>query len=192
MFQRFKEFMTRQRDPGEVARYTRLIGRIIITIGISFIVSYFVCLFLKDNWINYHSFIKGINVFDVVWILSGFVFVFIGISFVGYLGSEEKMVRNIGFLKLFHEIFPYMYVFFTVILLLSDPLLENNPEWILENFNRRVVAMAFFIYCLLTICTNAIINTFKIFKFSIPDSKDRLTIIITIFATIISAIALFK
>ena len=115
-----------------------------------------------------------------------------GVSLMAYLGNADNLLNSKKFRTMVWEMVPYLYTFALIIVLLSDPLSRENSEWISRNFMQVNIFITIGVYSLITILLRLIVNTYNIFKASIGDGKERLTIIVTIFATIISAIALFK
>ncbi|WP_281486968.1 hypothetical protein [Lysinibacillus sphaericus] len=171
----------------------RIIGSNLTMFGISVVISYFLSLYLEDNWSRYHSLYKNVKVFDVLWIAIGLYFILFGITLLAQFDTEEK-IRNFEELEISFAIkqFPFTIVFAIALFYLFNPLLVKSPNWVSENFYIVTIMNILVIYIALAISVKIIQNSFSIFKNSIPDSKDRLTFIVTVFATIISAIALFK
>lgn len=173
----------------------RILGSNLTLLGISVVISYFVSLYLEDNWTSYYSLFKDINKFDIAWIVGGLYIILLGVSLLAQLGNEGDL-RDMETAKIpipfILKQIPFSIVFFTVVMYIINPILVENPRWISENFYKVTFMNALVIYIALAISMNLLFNSLTIFKNSIPNSKDRLTIIVTIFATIISAIALFK
>lgn len=172
----------------------RIIGRHVTIIGMSMIVSYFVSHYLKDNWIQFYSSIQKTELFTIFWMLFG-LFIFVsGLLFIEAFSNEEKIRKFMesNSWKAFFKSLPYSLLCTVVAIYISNPLFEENPTWISEQFYRIIILNTLAIYIIFSICIKLILTLFKIFKNSIPDSKDRFSIVVTIFATIISAIALFK
>lgn len=78
----------------------------------------------------------------------------------------------------------------TVTLLISSIILFNIKDSLFEfSFIFSIALLSSFIIDLLV---NLLRKSYLFFSFHIPDSKDRMTVIIAIFGTVISLIALFK
>ncbi|MER2057845.1 MAG: hypothetical protein ABTA16_03410 [Niallia sp.] len=192
MLEKINKFLEKKISARILAEKYKFIGRHVTIIGVSIIVSYIITLSLEDYWNKYYNFVKSAKEFNVIWILIGLYLVFIGISLMAYLGNADNLVNSKHFRIMALEMVPYLYTFFLIVALLSDPLSRENSEWISRNFMRVYIFITIGVYALITILLRLIVNTYNIFKDTILDGKERLTIIVTIFATIISAIALFK
>ncbi len=192
MIQKAINLLGNKLKPEERVKTAHLFGRYATILGLSLIISYFVSNFLKGNLTNYYDLIKNLKGYSIIWVFVGVYIIFLGLSTVASIGTEEKMNMNENNWKILFKILPFSIPFGITVVYLSYPLWLKDTEWITRNFYIIAIANTIAIYCILTVCTNMIENIFKIFKGSVSDSKDRLTIVVTIFATIISAIALFK
>ncbi|MFJ8517694.1 hypothetical protein [Lysinibacillus xylanilyticus] len=197
VIQRFINIICKSLTPEEAVKIFRSIGRNITIIGISLVISILISHYLEQNWFKNYLFLKGVNISSVIWILIGLIMIVYGISILANYGTKEKFMKVNGLktrkLILVQSIKQLKYAMIvTIILVYINILLDDNITWNTNIFFRVTSMNILVIYFLLSLGVKIILNSFTIFKSSIPDSKDRLTIIVTIFATIISAIALFK
>lgn len=190
MIKKVINFLENKLKPEESVKNVHLFGRYATILGLSLIISYFVSNFFKGNWTKYYDFINNLKGYSIIWVLIGVYIIFLGVSSVASFSTEEKMNMDENDWKFVFKILPFSIPFGVIFVYLSYPLWLKDNEWITRNFYLVAIANTIAIYCLLTVCMNMIENIFKIFKVSVSDSKDRLTIVVTIFATIISAIAL--
>ncbi|MFD4491667.1 hypothetical protein [Lysinibacillus fusiformis] len=179
-------------------KFIRTLGGHSTIIGISLVISIFVSHFLKQNWIKFYSLLKEVvDLSNAILMLIALAFIVYGIALIANFGTKEKLMRNNGLTNgkiIMFQIYkqlPY-FVVTTIIWFYIKIILDNKTVWITNNFLMVIIMNALVIYLLLVVSVKLILNSYKIFNNSVEDSKDRLTIIITICATMISAIALFK
>lgn len=198
MIQKFKNISTEPLEPERAAKMIRSIGRHITIIGISLVISIFVSLYLEQYWYKYSLFLKGVNTGNVIWIMSALITTVFGISIMANHGTKEKVMRLNGLeirkliLVQFILQLPYGIILGTILGYTTSLLDTNNITWVTNNFYIFTILNTLVIYSLLSVGVKILLDSFIIFKNLIPEVKDRLTIIVTVFATIISAIALFK
>ena len=184
-------------NPERVAKKMRSIGKHITVIGISLAISIFASLYLEQYWYKYSLFLKSVNTGNIFWIMSALIVTILGISIIAN-GTKEKVMKLTGlkirklFLVQVIMQLPYGIILGTILGYISKLLDNNNITWVTNNFYKFTFLNTLVIYSLLSIGLKIILDSFTIFKNSIPEGKDRLTFIVTVFATIISAIALFK
>ncbi|MFJ7888416.1 hypothetical protein ACIQYL_10030 [Lysinibacillus xylanilyticus] len=163
--------------------YAKKFGRYYFLIGISIVFS-----IISSKWVITHNDVLS-NIFEIytpiemILLILGLIFFIEGI----YFYSKPKIISRTKNLIIF---FPYL-ITYAFIWWFYD--FSNNNGLLEELGSFNLITYLFLIwisifYEIIKLC-KAIKN---IIKNSSNDSKDRLSIVITIIATIISAIALFK
>lgn len=198
IIQKFKDILSEPQEPENAAKMVRSIGRHITIIGISLAISIFISLYLEQYWYKYSLFLKGVNTGNVILIMSALVITVFGVSVIANYGTIEKVMKLNGLeirkfiLVQFILQLPYGIILGAILGYTSSLMDSNNITWVTNNFYKFTILNSLVIYSSLSIGVKILLDSFIIFNNSIPEGKDRLTIIVTVFATIISAIALFK
>lgn len=192
-------------DHNKALKFDREVGIITILIGTSILTSFFLTNYLSNNY-EILTRIYDIEKDTILYSIIGSIMILEGIIFYKnsfkesffnhkeskkfFSKSEFKRITSLIFRVIIFSLFPYLIVLSFGLEILLWP---NDYIELYEGVLHPTIAInSVPIFAIFFEISRLIKSLTIIFKQTVKDSKDRLSIVITIVATIVSTIALLK